>query len=223
MSKSPLRVASVLALLAIASLAPAHAAEVTVIHGIPGADGLPVDVGFGGDCVLTNVTFGAIGGPLTVPAGLYGAQVSLADAGDPCGGELVLQVPSSISLDESATIVANLTDSGTFTATQFPNDLRDTGADSRLAVRHTADAPAVDIYVSTDGGTPSLLFADIANGEQAQGIVGAATYKVGIVAAGTQDLAFGPVDLTLESGTSYFVYAVGSLGDGTFDLIIDAR
>ena len=101
---------------------------------------------------------------------------------------------------DSTTVVANLTDSGTFAATQFPNDLRDTGADSRLAVRHTADAPAVDIYVGADGGATSLLFSDIANGEQEQGVVAAATYQVGVVAAGTQDLVFGPVELTLEAG-----------------------
>ena len=69
-----------------ASSADGHEAMVSVIHGIPGPDGLPVDVSVNGACALEGFMFKEIVGPMAMPAGTYEVAISLADADNPCGG-----------------------------------------------------------------------------------------------------------------------------------------
>lgn len=206
-----------------ALVTPGFAADVTVVHGIPGDGGLPVDVRFGGDCVLADVPFTAIGGPLSIDVDFYPVEVLLADAGADCQGVRVIRSFAPVTLDESTTVVAHLTTAASFTLSQFPDDLRNPGSDTRVVVRHTADAPKVDVWVRPVGGEASPLFTDLANGFQEQAIVAPGDYDVGLAPAGELAFAFGPVTLGLSAGTTNFVYAVGSLSEGTFDLIVETR
>jgi hypothetical protein len=87
--------------------------------------------------------------------------------------------------------------------------------EARLTVRHTAAAPVVDILA--DG---EALVSGLANPDEATADVPAATYEVAVAPEGTADPVLGPTDLTLEEGTSYAVYAIGSADDGTLDLLV---
>jgi hypothetical protein len=100
--------------------------------------------------------------------------------------------------------------------TVFVNDVSPIDAgNARLVVRHTAAAPAVDVLA--DG---TAVFTDLANPDEASADVPAGDYSAAVAAAGTTDPVIGPTDLTLDSGTAYFVYAVGSLEDDTLNLLV---
>ena len=88
------------------------------------------------------------------------------------------------------------------------------GGQARLVVRHTAAAPAVDVLA--DG---SVVFSNLANPDEQMADVPAGPDSVSVAATGTTDPVIGPVDLTLEAGTAYFVYAIGSLEDESLTVV----
>lgn len=198
----------------------AVAAEGYLVHGIDGADlgldsALPVDVTLDGECVATGATYMSAIGPSHLAAGLYLLEIRLAH-NTPCGGPVAAATVLPVSLGEDFTVVAHLTDSGTITTTKFVNDIREPAiGTARLIVRHTADAPEVDVLAD---GAP--LFTGLANGEQVSGTPAAATYSVSVALTGTTDPVIGPADVPLDDGTVTAVHAVGSAAGGTLDLIL---
>lgn len=208
-----------LALAGAVGLQAAHAEDTYLVHGIDGADlgldsALPVDVTINEECAATNVTFGAFFGPFRLDPGFFVVEVRLADP-VPCAGPVVIVTTVTVNLGESNTIVAHLTEYGTLTATTFVNDTRPLAAsDARLIVRHTAQAPAVDVYAN--GG---ILFGGLENPEQVQAVVPADTYAVDIYEKGAVPGVLGPLDVTLADGTITAVHAVGSVASGTFTVI----
>jgi hypothetical protein len=82
--------------------------------------------------------------------------------------------------------------------------------DGRLIVRHTADAPAVDVLA---GGSP--VFTDLVNGKGDQANLGAGTVSASVVATGTTSPALiGPANVTVTAGMATVVYAVGAPASG---------
>lgn len=144
-----------------------HAALVSVGHGIPGTDigeaddALPVDVIVDEECVVHDLEFGQFAGPLELAEGTYSVEVALSD-GDPalCDGTVVIgPVDVILAAGDNVTVFAHLTADGEpgpldvlelgITATVFDNDVSDIVAGhTRLTVRHTAAAPAVDIFLN---------------------------------------------------------------------------
>jgi hypothetical protein len=60
----------------------------------------------------------------------------------------------------------------------------------------------------------------LANPDEETTEVPAGTYEVAVAPEGTTDPVIGPTDLTLDEGTGYFVYAIGSADDGNLDLLV---
>ncbi len=203
-----------LALAAPAS-AQAGALEVRVLHGIPG---VPVDVYVDGERAIDDFQPGDTTDDLSgvLAPGSYEVTVFPADApdgtGEPVIGPATLQVPES----GNVSAVAHLTEAGEPTLTPFVNDTAPTAAgQGRVVVRHTAAAPTVDVLVD---GTPALT--GITNPGEASAALPAGTVSAAVAATGTTEPVIGPADLTVTPGTATVVYAVGSLADGTLDLLV---
>ena len=139
--------AAVLALAAgTAAAVPAYAAAgtatVTIVHGIPNT---PVDVYANGKKVLSGFAFKTVTSPLSLPAGSY--AIAVRKAGAAASSTPILAATEQVPAGANLTIVADLTAAGKPALTPFVNDVSAVGAGKgRLVVRHTAAAPAVDVY-----------------------------------------------------------------------------
>ncbi len=199
-------------------------ASVYVIHGIPGKDlgldpSLPVDVKVAGGCALQGFKFGQVVGPLSLPAGTYAIEISVANPAAPCSNAAVIAANVPFAAGESATVIAHLANGGAPTASKFVNDVsRTRGNQARLAVRHAANAPAVDICLYQRGNYLGSL-ANLVTGDQEQVDVRRGKYEAGVFAAGTLTQVGGFIPVTLQPRTATFVHAVGSLANGTFTVI----
>ncbi|MDH5616671.1 MAG: DUF4397 domain-containing protein, partial [Acidimicrobiia bacterium] len=192
---------------------------VTVLHGIPGDGGFPVDIYVNGDYsapFIPGLTFSEFAGPVTLPAADYSIEIYAVGADptstDPALGPLAVTLPAGAN----ATIEAHLDESGSATASVFVNDISEIAAgETRLTVRHTAAAPTVDV-LANDG----VLFSGLSNPNQASGDVPADTYNAKVVPTGATDPVVFEADLALAEGTSTIVYAIGSLEGGSFAVAV---
>ena len=219
---------------------PPTKAVVNVVHGIPGdslglPQALPVDVCLAdGSPLITDFTFGEIE-RLRVPAGSYDVEVRLDDAAD-CGGATVLAAPGlAVAAGESYSVVANLTadDAPGFGSTiglpiglSVFVDNRDLSSwwKGRVSVRHTADAPAVDIWVKKARDSYSPAFLGLENTAGAQ--EGSADLRTGRYVAGIAiSPSASPDDIAIEQRFRVKIfrglnlYAIGSLDDGNFRIV----
>lgn len=198
----------------------AAGAVVYVVHGINGADldlaeALPVDVSVNGACVLEGFRFREIAGPLELPAGSYDIHVRLAGEGAACGGAVAIDAPGvPLEAGENVSIVAHLTAAGAPTASRFVNDVRPEPGQSRVAARHVAAFGPVDVWV--DG---SVAFAGVENGAGGTATLRPGERRIAIAVAGTQTVAWEATPV-LRPFRSYTAYAVGTPGNGTFDVVI---
>ena len=225
-------------------LAAGHEAQVTVIHGIPGEDfeldpALPVDVCVNGAALIPGFEFGDQVGPVAIPEGTYDIAIQLAveglEAEDLCEGTKVLDFPGiAVPGGFNLTIIAHRTGDGSegvgevleeplgITASIFENDVSDIVAGkSRLTVRHTAQAPAVDIplYRGWKGGRPFFTIEDLENPSEAGPLdVRPGGYFFTIDVDGLVTV-YGPDKLVLKPHKSFIVYAVGTYPD-TFELFV---
>lgn len=218
------------AALSIATPAAKADATVYVVHGIPGADldldpALPVDISANGGCLLEGFTFGEIAGPLAIPAGSYDFAISLADANNPCGGTVVIDAPGVVLEDGvNYSIVAHLTEEGGITASVFENNTNTARYFGNVNVFHTAAAPAVDIEFSRHFFFWTLRngLDNVSNGDQGALWLYRGDWDLTFYPAGSDDPAFGPIDVSVERETAYLAYAVGSLSSGTFTVLLTA-
>ena len=164
------------AMSAPASAAPSDA-TVSVLHAVPG---LTVDVYANGEELIPDFEPGTLTDPLTLPAGTYDLQV-FADGDDPDNADPAIEAKGvEVPAGANATVVAHLDAEGNPVLTPYVNDVSasDPGQ-ARLIVRHAAAAPPVD--VRADG---EVLFADLANPDEASGDVPASTYSADVTLAG---------------------------------------
>ncbi len=223
-----------LAALAVMTFGAAYAAPasaqgtVYVVHGIPGDDlgletNLPVDVSVNGACALEGLVFGEIIGPLAFDAGSYDIAIALADADSPCSNDPVLSAPGvQVEDGENYSIVAHLDEGGGITASVLVNNVSTAKYGARLNVAHVAAAPRVDVRLQRSGYRwfRSKTIRDLGNGEIADALVGAGSYKVSLAPAGSRHPVFGPVPVSLDRNVAYGVYAVGSLASGSLTLLV---
>jgi hypothetical protein len=210
----------VAAALTVAAASSAAAADVFVVHGIPG---VPVDVyvsAAGGPVPATpaipnfqpKAVLRVSAGPGTFDIRIYPVGVS-PQTGTPVISVLGAAIPASGELS----VVAHLDGDGQPTATIYRNDSSAVqNGWARISVRHTADAPAVQL---TAGGVPKLALSNPYFGDLE---VPATTIplQLQVPFAGTAITPVAP--LTFTSGLRYFVYAIGSVSGGTFDFVIHA-
>jgi hypothetical protein len=200
-----------------AMTAPASAAKaeatVSVLHAVPD---LTVDVYANGEKLIPDFAPGTLTDPLQLPAGTYDIQV-FADGDNPDNAEPAIEASGvEVPAGANATVVAHLDADGNPVLTPFVNDVSATEAgQARLVVRHTAEAPPVD--VRADG---EVLFPDLANPDEASGDVPAGSYSADVTLAGENQAVLGPADLQLAEGTATIVYAWGSAEAGNLDLAV---
>jgi hypothetical protein len=192
--------------------------ELTLVHGIPGDGGFPVDITlyrlFEGSQRFTGVTFGTVAGPLDVKPGIY--RVAIRPAGAPPSSPPALSRWMWLRAGSNTSVVAHLSATGAPELTEFRNDVSPTGSGKgRVTIRHLAQAPAVDVIVN---GTTELVSA-LSNPNEAVAVVPADTYNVSVVASANNSIvAFsGPLPVTANSNT--IVYAVGAF-PGSFTPLV---
>ncbi len=192
-------------------------AKLTLVHGVPGADGFPVDISLysfdAGIQQFKAVTFGTVAGPLKEAPGIY--WVAVRAAGAPRFSSPLLSSWLYLAPGVNKSVVAHLAADGTPRLDVYRNDVSSTGGQSRVVVRHDAEAPAVDILA---GGAP--VISDLKNPRQATITVPDGTYPIAVAPAGSTTPVFGPVDLTFAPNTVTIVYAVGSLSGGSFTPLV---
>ena len=217
MRKSAIAGAAAGTLIAAGLAAPALAveegmAELSVLHGIPDT---PVDVYVNGANTIDDFQPGDLAGPLSLEPGDYEVALTATDAADdssPVLGPITL----TLEADMSYTAVAHLTADGEPGANLFTNDISETAAgEGRLTVRHTAAAPAVDVWA--DG---SVLFENLANPDEVMGDVPAGTYEAAVSLTGETDPVLGPTDVEIADGVNTIVYAWGSAEAGNLDIAV---
>lgn len=206
--------------LAVLVVVPAGAqtdSDVYVLHGIPG---VTVDVYVNGALTLDSFEPEDIAGPLSLPAGDYDIDIfaeaaTASETSSARSDAAVIDVTAAVPGGESVSVIAHLDAAGAPTLTAFVNDLSDTARnEGRVTIRHTAEAPAVDIIA---GGAAVAPFTNLTNGTEAVADLPAGDYPTGIAAAGsTGELV--PAPVTATAGTNLVVYAIGSLGS-SFTLI----
>ncbi len=208
--------------------APATA-EAWIVHGIQGADlgtdpALPVDVSVNGECLLPNFTFGEIVGPLDLDAGTYDIAIGFANEVAPCSEAPVIEAKGlELEGGESYSIVAHLTEDFMPTASVFANDTHANRWFANVNVFHTAAAPHVDVkFQRSDRRFWNRFLRNVGNGEAGSIPLFAGSWDASIRPAGSRDTVFGPATLPLQGDTVYLVYAVGSLSNETFTLLLVA-
>ncbi|MBG6179438.1 hypothetical protein IWX62_000628 [Arthrobacter sp. CAN_A1] len=133
-----------------------------------------------------------------------------ADASAPVIGPVAV----TLAAGGNYTATANLDADGAPTANFYTNDTSAVDAgQSRLTVRHTAAAPAVDVLAGD-----AVVVENLSNPDEATLTTDAGTIAASVAATGTTDPVIGPADLTLAEGTATIVYAWGSLEDGNLAL-----
>ncbi len=189
-------------------------AKVRVLHGA--GDAPAVDVYAGGGLIVEGLEYATITDYLEVPAGEY--QIQVVPSGASLDeGPVVIDAALTFDADTLTTVAAT----GSLAAGIQPQVLLDTpvptadGSQVRV-VHYSFDAPAVDI--APDGG--DALITDLAFPNDTGYIdLPAGAYDLEIRAAGTDTVAFDIPELTLDPGTSYSVFAVGGLADGSFTVV----
>jgi hypothetical protein len=203
-----LAAAMLAALPASAALADGHdTAQVTIVHGVPGADGVNILANDG--VLLEGVNFTDVA-TTDVPAGTYSIAVSTSDSAD----DAVIG-PVDLTFDEGGlyAVVAHLTEDGDLTASFFEvNDAEG------ISAFHTAAFPAVAIVA---GG--EIQADDLTNGNAAQIDAPAGTELpgVGVAAAGTTELALEAGDVTIPEAQRILAFAVGSPDDESIQLVVE--
>lgn len=205
--------AAVILLLPTAASAQDSTGTVTVVHGIPDT---PVDVYVNDELTLDDFQPGTVTDPLELPTGDYTFDLTAPDAAD--NADPILSADATLEADANVSAVAHLTEGGDPTVSLFVNDISTIDAgNARVTVRHTAAAPAVDILADGD-----VLVDGLANPDEAVADVPAGDYDLAVNAAGTDTEVIALPGTTLAEGVNTIAYAIGSLDDGTVDVLVQA-
>ncbi len=186
---------------------------VSVVHASPDAPN--VDIYVNGDAAVTNLAFGWWTEWVALPAGEHQVQVTATGAAiDTAVIDATLTLEAGKAYQVAATgFVAEI-------APQvYEIDLSNMAADSaRVQVMHAVpDAPAVDIALT--GG--DVLISDLAFGSASDYLeVPAGSYDLEVRVAGTTDVALPLPGVALEGNMLYDVIAVGTLADGTLNVLV---
>lgn len=186
---------------------------VNVIHASPDAPN--VDVWINGEPALTDVAFQDFSGWLALPAGDY--HVVVTPTGE--GAEAAV-IDATLTLE--AGVAYHVAAVGTVAEIQpavIEADLSATeSGNARVRVIHASpDAPEVDIAVT--GG--DVLIPNLAFGAASDYLeVPAGSYDLEVRVAGTTDVALPLPGVMLDGNMLYDVIAVGTLADGTLNVIV---
>ena len=199
------------------AFADGHATLVRVAHLSP--DAPAVDVWLDGGMVLSDVPYKTVSRYLELPSGSRRVQVTPAGETKP----VVIDAMVEFESDKAYTVAATgFLGEDDLLPLVLVDDRFTMVSEAKIRFVHTSpDAPAVDVGQS-DG---SVVFGDVAfrkSSTYAQ--LPAASYDLEVRAAGTMDIALSVPGVTLEEGTNYSVFAIGSLNEGTLEAlaVVDA-
>jgi len=199
------------------AFADGHATLVRVAHLSP--DAPAVDVWLDGGIVLSDVPYKTVSSYLELPSGSRRVQVTPAGETKP----VVIDAMVEFESDKAYTVAATgFLGEDDLLPLVLVDDRFTMVSEAKIRFVHTSpDAPAVDVGQS-DG---SVVFGDVAfrkSSTYAQ--LPAASYDLEVRAAGTMDIALSVPGVTLEEGTNYTVFAIGSLNEGTLEAlaVVDA-
>ena len=200
-------VAAVLAV-SLFGVGTASAADATlnVVHGIPGVD---VNVCVNDGEAISDFSFGDTVTGVPLADGVYTFKV--VAAADDCTAEGIL-VAAGVDLvgGKNYTAVAYLEEDGTPTLGLFKNPTKPVAkGTAKMVVRHTAAAPAVDVWVN---GVP--VFTDFTNGETEKVTVPKGIYAGWVSLPGDYMPVIGPTVTEIKKGFMYQIYAIGDATNG---------
>jgi Domain of unknown function (DUF4397) len=199
------------------------AADLSVVHGIPGLD---VDIyvvrNFSAVKVLRNVHFGTAADldtsyPGWVTPGVY--LVDVVKAGTSPFEPLLLR-SVFLGFHQSKTVAAYVTatpegQAGRPALGVFTNDTSTTNGQARVTVRHLAVAPSVGVYAN--GAVP--LVASFSNGQSASTVVPEGTYDVTVTAPGAPSTVLADLgNVGVAADTNTLAFAVGTF-PSTFTVV----
>jgi hypothetical protein len=180
-------------------------AEVSVVHGIPG---VTVKVCVDGSPAIRDFRYGQKVVGVALPAGSH--RVRVVAAGKACSTPAILKKRYELEAGKTYTVVAAVRPSGAARLPAFVDRLRPTRPGmARLTVRHTAQAPAVNVWAGSTkliGGT-GFAWGDTRTLEVQNG-----TYRVKVTLPGAREPVIGPQRLHIRPGRAYQVHAVGTPG-----------
>jgi hypothetical protein len=180
-------------------------AKVNVVHGIPG---LTVDVCVDGAKAIPDFQPGDAVKGVALPAGSH--TFKIVAQGDACSASAILSVSPTLEAGKNYTAIANLDDTGAPNIKLFTNNVNPTKpGNARLTVRHTADAPAVNVWAN---GGKLIGGKDFTWGRSASLQTPRGIYSAWVSLPGDFEPVIGPAVLQLKAGVAYQVYA---WGDGT--------
>jgi hypothetical protein len=194
----------VFSVLGTGTASAAGKASLNVVHGIPGVD---VEVCVNGSIAIPDFNPGDVVTGVSLPAGMY--DVKIVASGGACGAPAILEANGiELSGGNDYTAIAYLAANGDPTLGLFKNNVRPLNpGKARLTVRHTAAAPAVDVWAN--GG---VLLSDVENADSATMTVPTGVYGAWVSLPGDYEPVIGPAVVKLTKGNAYQVYA---WGDGT--------
>jgi hypothetical protein len=187
------------------SASAAGKATLNVVHGIPG---ITVDVCVDGTKAIPDFEPGDVVKNVELSAASH--TFKIVAQGDPCDGSGILVVTTGLEAGKNYTAIANLNASGTPNLKLFTNNVNPTKpGNARLTVRHTADAPAVNVWAN---GAKLIGGTDFTWGKSATIGTPKGIYAVWVSLSGDFTPVIGPRVWELKAGRAYQVYA---WGDGT--------
>lgn len=185
--------------------------DISLVHGIPG---VTVDVSVNGAVVLDDFVPGSIA-DISSFAGRDLADLTVTDSGS---GDVLIGPVASVSVPATGSwsYVAHLDASGNPVLATFENNNDETDdGEARVTLRHTAEAPAIDLIIgdtrpivgATNGNSVEIELPD---DDLADASI-APTGDVAIAEIATLDLA---------ADTNTIIYVVGSTEDDTIDFVV---
>ena len=191
----------------VASAGVSRTATLNVVHGIPGLD---VDVCVNGDKAITDFNPGEVVAGLKLPAGRY--DLAVVAKGAPCSPALLELKDAGLWDGHNYTVIANLDASGAPNLKKFGNNVSKTeDGQARLLIRHTAAAPAVNVWAN---GTKLIKGTWFDWGSRSRFDVPEGAYTVKATLPHHSTAVIGPATVSLDMGTVYQVFAWGSSSAG---------
>ena len=188
-----------------------NAADLTLVHGIPGTT---VDLSVDGTVVIDAF----VPGSLANISSFAGQTLQNVTVTDDATGDIVIGPVASLVIPESGShsIVAHLDAAGVAVLSTFENNAKPTTTgEARLTLRHTAEAPAVDLVIGDQRPIVGATNGQSAELELPDGSLTDAQL------APTGDVAIAEIaTLDLAANTNTIVYAVGSVDDDTLDFVV---
>ena len=187
------------------------AADLTLVHGIPGTT---VDLSVDGTVVIDAF----VPGSLANISSFAGQTLQNVTVTDDATGDIVIGPVASLVIPDSGShsLVAHLDAAGVAVLSTFETNAEPTATgDARLTLRHTAEAPAVDLIIGDQ-----RPIVDAINGQSAELELPAGSLTDAQLAP-TGDVAIAEIaTLDLAANTNTIVYAVGSVDDDTLDFVV---